>query len=340
MGRAYDFFIIDAQYYLRRNWYIISQNQEFNKYELMTSVLMTIFKIYKMYGGRKIILLWDKKPYIKEDVIKNYKGDRYLVVEDKDNKDARLNELKLMIQNPQISEEDKAKYLEEINKLEQELIQLAKDVELFNKLGAAKYEFLCNFNKFGLVSLQIKGYEADDLAYLCGQWCKNHNMTALLVSGDSDWSCMTNENVDVLRFTKNYNDLYDINKSKESVIEEFRDQISPFEFYQINDIYNGGHNNVVLEIDKEKYSFSEVTKRIIDHDIPEDLNEFIHYYNALILEGYYDNVKDKIETTLLKTGSRNLDEYFQYQKKTGLMGKYLYYYRSIINKLDWSLLNE
>lgn len=317
MANEYKYLAFDAQYYLRRNWSVIKNNEGFNKYELISSFLWTLIKTYKAHPADKILLLFDKRPYKKQQVINEYKADRKLVLEE-------VETLKDKLLKAQTDEERAA--------IQKQLDEEEREAKLFMEMGAAKYEILSNFHKFGLVSLNIPGYEADDLARLLSLIATERKEKILLVSGDSDWNCMITPYTDVWR-----------NRSKNAEFSNFSTRpeqdapLDPFHMYQARDIYYGGHNNVVLSPEYKDYPFEDIIDSIAKKD--DRFPEFKKYFEALNSDNYLDEIKGRLLRAMLNEGAWDKMEWLDYHDTHNLT-IFPYYYVKFINMINRDLYRD
>lgn len=158
--------IIDATYILRRDYESIKNritidedNVKPAKSFLIHTFLTSIIRIYKSHDFNRILLCWDRSPYIKKEAIQQFKADRKEV--------------------PKTEEEQK------LIDLKWKIINFAtKEIRDSN---------------FGLINVVEVGYEADDLGAILADYYNKQNIRASLVSCDSDWECFTNHKVDFIK---------------------------------------------------------------------------------------------------------------------------------------------
>lgn len=196
------FLMIDAQYMLVRQWcrcksmfksydMIMDKNNNpilinnepkyvehhtYSTEELIKRFFWGIGKYTRdMCTAEKIILLWDKAPYYKVDILGAYKDSREY------HDESELDEIDIYT-NPE------------------EYANLQEWITDNNKKNEAKRFIVDNFNKLGMISIIHQGYEGDDLAYLCSQYLKDDDEISAIVSSDSDWEYWGSPNVKTIKF--------------------------------------------------------------------------------------------------------------------------------------------
>lgn len=310
--------MIDAQYFLARNYFAIRGN-ETNKLSdnaygtIATSVLRSIIKIYEELPSRKVILLWDTYPYIKHDLLSDYKGSRSYTTDE----DVEAEE------DPEV----KAK--------------LEIDAHNLNQRGRAKW-LLRDLSDYGLPSFYKKGYEADDLAYIISNHIKELGKTGCLVTIDSDWNYWINDHIDWYspkRGITTYND----------TIEELGlvHDLSLFEYKRLYDSFYGSHNDYSQTVTDENwnYSFNDFYELYLNTNdksiLFKDYNLFKSQYQALDIINYPENNKvNSMMYYLDKTGSipsKGNWESFRVNNSLSITPDELW---KIINNLDKSLFYD
>lgn len=177
----------------------------------------------------KVILLWDKGPYYKSEICKNFKANRdYYTQEDLDDID---------------KDKDPIDY---------------KNMEIYLKCEEAKLtakQFIIKeFSKLGMVSVIHEGYEADDLCYIAGQLIKNSNERSVALSVDSDWKYWISSNMDLFIRERcyTYNEIFE-----ETKLISGRTDLDNFSYKMYYDSIFGSHNNLDDSIIKSGYSTPE-----------------------------------------------------------------------------------
>jgi hypothetical protein len=198
---SYKYLVFDAQYFLTRNFKALNRtceelpvlDENGNKvlsedgteitFESMTATSDTLVKSFfqsivkfvrDTASCRKIVLLFDRWPYHKDQIVEEYKGSRfYATQEDLEAIDRKTEPLKYAEMEEELRR----------NKIKQD----------------AKYFIISNFEQIGMKVYSRKGYEADDYAMLIAKYLENDNERSAVVSIDSDWDYFVNKNVDHIK---------------------------------------------------------------------------------------------------------------------------------------------
>lgn len=176
------------------------------------------------YSCCKPIVLFDKSPYHKITLLSDYKGDRYYATQEE------LDELNY--------DDDPKAYLE----LEQEV--RANDMK-----QEAKHWMIENFPKLGFDMIYHAGYEADDLAHLIADQLKDDDQKSGLVSVDSDWAYLINENIDFLKLNGDCIDYgMMLSEMQDDLPKELWDKVDLYWYKAYTDALAGSHNNMECTI--------------------------------------------------------------------------------------------
>lgn len=201
----YDYTVVDGQYILTRNFHLVKSVEPLTKGGLIKSFLLSLWKLCKDVPTNNLVVVWDKTPYHREEILKDYKGNRmYSTTEDLNRED--------------ITEEEREK--------------IKKDLEEFQLKTDVKYFLVNNSNKLGYSSLIFRGYEADDLAFMCARELPGK---ICLASTDSDWKYLITENSD------HYN-LRGVKTTFKEVVEKESGDVEIFLHKSIFDSLYGSHN--------------------------------------------------------------------------------------------------
>lgn len=316
MGVKYDYLVIDAQYFLTRNYFAIrgsgsNKLPDTSYATIASSVIRSIIKVFEEVPSKKVILLWDTYPYYKHTLLEDYKGTRSYTTDE----DVEAEE------DPEIK------------------AQLEIDAHNLKQRGLAK-RLLKELNSFGLPSFFKSGYEADDLAYVVSNKIKELSKTGCLVSIDSDWTYWINESVDVLNPKK-----MEITTHKDMVdYLELEHPLSLFEYKQLYDSFYGSHNDYIQTVtdDNWSYSFNEFYQLYLDtkdkSTLFKDYDRFkLQYHGLSILEYPEFNKVQSMMYYLDKTGgipSKSQWEEFRTEKLLSVTVDEL---DKIISKLDINL---
>ena len=138
----------------------------------MLSVFWSMGKLIREHPARKIILLFDKSPYHRTLMVKEYKSSRVYYNEED------LKKLNW--------DDDPVNYF-----------RVQSQVEFNDIKNHAKYSICKFFPALGMPVIIAKGYEADDLAYIGARNCEGLDEKIAICSIDSDWKYRINKNCDV-----------------------------------------------------------------------------------------------------------------------------------------------
>jgi len=320
----YKYLFVDAQYYLVRQTYTMlreghkpvtvtySDGREFKnekgetvtvdfpnfKYtKLIQSFFYSVAKLVREHPARKVFLLFDKSPYVRTQMVSDYKSSRVYYT------DADLEKLEW--------DDDPVKYF-----------QVQSNVE-FNKIkNHAKYS-ICNYlPKFGLPVFIVPGLEADDLAYIAARNCKDLIEKVAICSVDSDWRYRINPNCDVIT-PKGVVITYD------EMIKKVPEGWDLYQYHKYNDTFFGGHNDLhatltelgkgksieelkqAVEDNKSEY-FTDIdlvkvqlkTFDIDDFEITPSIVEAMSDENLEKLGGYYTNMSAFSKDCFFEIGPR------------------------------------
>lgn len=119
--------------------------------------------------------------------------------------------------------------------------------KLIKKLGTAKYLILKELGSLGLSSIMIKGWEADDLAYLASCQCVGRSKKSVLISFDSDWESWVGPNTDYYNLKRDEILTYERAMHLHKPIEGY----SIFQSKAIRDSLRGSHNNLQVSLKSE-----------------------------------------------------------------------------------------
>lgn len=215
MKREYEYGFIDGSIVLSRNFYAmkpILSSDKVGPEKLVASVLQSIFKIAR----------------------EKLRCERYFILWDK----KPYYKTKYLIQDTGTSEYKTDR--------RQESDYLVK------KMGNAKYILLCEAGNIGLTSIQFKGWEADDLAYLASCQCIGRNKKSVIISFDSDWESWLGPNTDYYNLRRDEITTYEQTLKWHKPIEGY----SVFQSKAFRDSMRGSHNNLKQTLKSEYKSVS------------------------------------------------------------------------------------
>lgn len=202
MNTDVKYIMFDAQYMLIRQWsrcksmfnsydMIVDDNGDpilvngkpkyiehhnYSVEELIKRFFWSIGKFTRdMCNAEKVLLLWDRAPYFKVDILGAYKDSREY------HDQSELDGI-------------------DIHKDPEDYAYLQEWLSDNDKKNKAKQFIINNFDNLGMVSIYHQGYEADDLAYLCSQYLKDEDEMCAIVSSDSDWEFWGSPKVKTIKF--------------------------------------------------------------------------------------------------------------------------------------------
>lgn len=266
MKKVYDYTVVDGQYILTRNFHLVKSIETLTEGGLIKSFLLSMFKLVKEVPTRNLIVVWDKSPYHRQQILEDYKGDRvYSTKEDLERED--------------LTEEEKKK--------------IQQDIKEFELKTFVKYYLIKNSNKLGWNSLIIPGYEADDLAFICARELKGD---ICLASTDSDWKYFILENSD------HYN-LRGVTTTFQEIVDKESGDVDIFLHKSVIDSLYGSHNflknvSTTAGTRKRKLKSEQIIKMMTENDysFAADKDLFIKQFSTFDVKSFpdYDEVKDRI----------------------------------------------
>lgn len=280
MDYKYDYGIIDAQYILFRNKSVqLYYSNKLDSKRLLLSVIQSFMKLKRDWEFKYPILVWDRSPYLKTQVLKDYKGDRYKPTI------AEIDELRAEAELPETTEERK-------KEIESRIEEIRTDMENFQLIQNVKYGIINGFSDFGFKSLLVQGYEADDLAYLTGIYLESIGKRGILLTADTDWVNFTNSKV-CFYSTKNYSDYPQLVEARSKVLSQVKD-LKPYWYGILSEIYWGGHNNTPEY--PHQIPFEEFCDKILhgDSTLP-DYEERRAYFDAMNVENHWSELESAIK---------------------------------------------
>lgn len=325
----YNYLIFDGQYFLTRNFKMLKSSysklrdvmddkgnpvmkdnkplklklSNLNWNDLFRSTFQSIVKFKRdIINGDRIIVVFDSAPYIKSQLVPHYKCNRYYLSDDD-----------LVGLN---CEEDPAKYY-----------TLAEEVRMENIKRLTKEKIIENFPKMGINILIHRGYEGDDLAKLLSDRLNETGLKSLIISSDSDWRYLVNENVDYSNPKGNIVRLSDVKKELDR--NEVSD-ISVYHYKSILDSLYGSHNDLYPTIDKTKnFTNIELFSKLLNNDYSALLDEELYkkQLESFNLWNYPDHqaVSDKIELLNSKPEFMNPEEFIEFCSNNNLRITQNYY---------------
>lgn len=311
----YDLGIIDAQYILRRNFSILRNNGRIRLGELLKSFYQSIMKQKRDFDFERPILLFDKGPYLKEEVIKKYKKDRHYMCEDD------ITNLKKRIEECTDPEEKE--------RLEKELKDT--EIQVFNEsqMNKAKYDIVRNGFALGFPVIIKQGFEADDIAFAIAEDVRRLDMSAILITTDRDW--ITFRSKKVAYSTPKMDTRFDLCKEMVGFSNEL--DIPLYEIGVLKEIYDSSHNNVDGYQFTSSVDFSEFAKKVYtkDETLP-GYAEISEIYDSMNMRKHHGELSQAISETFLPIRV-DVNFYNQYAQERGVTLSYASY-SSYLRGLD------
>lgn len=344
----YKYLIFDGQYFLTRNFkklldykkngdpylypdgttaidndknVIYYQHPNFDYLYLARSFFQSIAKfVREKHSCEKVILVWDKYPYAKHSFLPKYKGDRHYATDDD-----------LIGLNPE----------SDINKI----INVKFEVEALEIKQKAKYWIIENFENLGMKSYIRTGYEADDFAGVISKYLydKDPSVKSGIVSIDSDWSYLTQPNIDHLKPRGDVITYDQVTEWNKEIYDKF--EISHYELKSIIDSIFGSHNFLECTLSNNFSSLSllELCDMVIREDYSFATNKelFEAQLKSFSVKDYsgYDSVIKSL--WYLDKGGKIKDEIsYKIFKDNTNFGVSVNYYSDFTSRLNHELYEE
>lgn len=234
MRSHYNIILFDGSYFLFRNQVIFRGSATANK--LAGSLIQTVVKIVRDANITFDVgfLAFDKKPYHRTQILHGkYKDTRDEFTEED------LTKVRNLI--------DQSDGDEKVN-LENRLHHMEECIKQLNIRHDA-IDILSNFGSYGLTTLSYAGYEADDIARIIKE-LYGDRYSILIVSIDSDWIGLVDENVDYLRVRhKGVKDFYNSDSIKGypdyvNMRDEGLEEMGLAWYLEIMEAMGVGHNDM------------------------------------------------------------------------------------------------
>ena len=285
----YDLGIIDGQYVLRRNMSIqASGGKKVNQNLLEKSFLQSMMKLKRDFDFDKIIICFDKRPYLKEQGVEEYKGDRHY--ENQDDVNA-INEELMFESDP-----------EKIQQLEDKLAET--ETKSYNNLisGKAKYDLIGNISELGFYCMMKKGWEADDLSFAVCEKCRQLDLSAILITSDKDWVSFRSKKI--FYATPKGNTRLEHAKWLVGLCKST--QVPVYDIGILSELYGLSHNHAGAYEFSESVSLEEFIHKIYykDSSLP-GFDEYYKRYNAFNMRNYLPDIENYVNFTLSRTDKGN-----------------------------------
>lgn len=253
MEAKYKYALVDAQYILTRNFHKVKGLRSFSK-EMLASVIFNSICVALRNTGHaeKVVLVWDKHPYHKFEILDEYKGDRYY---------ASLDDI-------------------DENTPENEAEEIRESVRLDEIKMDCKYLMMTSFGEIGLPSISKAGFEADDHIYAFSRQYMEAKK-CLLITSDSDWKGFVTPSIDLYHVTRE--EVYDYDYVLSEMPPTLRDKMSYYEYDSIIGSLDGTHNNLtkVLNSDYDKMSWEELIPKFLEDHTPFVTDEELYQKQKL-----------------------------------------------------------
>lgn len=353
MNQKYKYFIVDAQLVLTRCYYMLKDSDRFGIKSLAESVFYLVAKAVKSVGGaQKVILLWDKYPYHKNEIVSgSYKGDRkYLTEDDLDPTievtDADIHRMKIYLQLPADEKLDPKwdefkPIMDKINKMQ--------ELEKERKKAAAKYYIINHYGNMGMPSLIREGWEADDWCQFISEYLEGDSEISCSYTTDGDWPWFVTDSLHFIKIPKKGNELTIMDRQAVLNIMPLEVRDMKFLHYRaILDSLAGGHNNLQATIKKgitRKKSWGMIIEDIVKNDNLDEYVDDIEQYKINLkthdLHSFPDADLVKQEVTNIHTigNVMSKDEFEEYRMMNGI-GIYSNYYSEFISGLNKELYGK
>lgn len=233
MRDHYDIVLLDGSYFIYRNQSIM-RDAPSNK--LTGSVIQTLKRLFSRVKSFNVgMLAIDSGPYHRTAILNGkYKDNRVKYTQ------SDIDEVDEKLKSESITEEESTKLLNSRSHMMAEIDKLKVRLNTISDLK--------HLSAFGIMHLEYKGWEADDIARLVIDSYPDKSI--LLISIDSDWVGNVSDNVDYLRVRhKGILDFYNSESVKDYVdyIRMKNDNLTHLglrSYLEIMESMGIGHNNM------------------------------------------------------------------------------------------------
>lgn len=334
----YKYALIDFSYILSRNTFAVSAGKkrgEYTESDLIKSVIQTLAKLGKDYGicADKTILIGDKwskdfggyyRTYLVKDFTE-YKGDR-VYWDDKKVED----------------------FIAEGTHTEEE-IEKVKDEAYMNSVKyKAKYAIINDLGYFGIPSILVEGWEADDLSWASTGFLYNpEDKPSILVTKDSDWKYNLSPKMDYFSLPKKGSnpEIITYDQMYLTIPDEIKAKgVSLYDYHCMTDALGFGHN--MLGVSKK--TGTDSTQAILkilggDYSDVENLDMYKTQMSTFDVSKFprFNEVRDIVVNkygTIGHIGTSS--EFMEFCKKYNISGISEQYYNNFISRLDSSMYKD
>lgn len=329
----YRYLFVDGSYYLKKNsfiswnnWIKSGKTSSFTHLDISRMMMYSINKVMKeMNGADKVFILWDAwsaevNGYYTTSILKgNYKDGRVYVTE----KDA---------DNPDLSEEEKQKVLDEAykNKIQKE----------------AKSFMIDNLKNLGIPSIRYWGYEADSLAFIYSSILASSDKRSAFASADGDWGYnVTNPNCDYYKIgvrgapskLVTYNDMI------KEIPSDLLGKVSLYDWKAYYDSLEGSHNDM-RKTRRDKFDTKFIIQNLVereDYTGIENIDLFRLQYSTFKIERFpnFNKIIDEFNSKILEGSIFNIEEFRDFMSSNNL-GISESWYTRFSDSLDHNLYGD
>lgn len=334
----YKYALIDFSYILSRNAFAVKAGKnrgEYTEADLIKSVIQTLAKLGKDYGitADKTILIGDKwskefegyyRTYLVKDYIQ-YKGDRVYWDDKK-------------VEN----------YIAEGGHTDEE-IEKVKDEAYMNTVKyKAKYAIINDLGYFGIPTILVDGWEADDLSWAStGFLYDQDEKPSILVTKDSDWKYNLSPKMDYFSLPRKGSnpEIITYDQMYATLPDEIKAaNISLYDYHCITDALGFGHNCLGVS----KKSGIDPTKAILkilagDYSDVENIDMYKTQLSTFNISAFprFNEVKDIILNKYGMVGHIGTStEFTKFCEKYNIIGISEQYYNNFVSHLDPGMYKE
>lgn len=352
VNNRFKYAIIDLSMLLYRNSWVISKDKEPGEYSAGEIIQMTIWSLNKFardYGinADKYVFAVDKwdptwngyyTTYLLGGAYKDSRGD----IEDAKGKADPLSTYMTR---------EKYEALKADPSITPEILKEAEKKLYFNETKQkAKFALMYELGNFGVPSIYLPGYEADNLMYLASMLLYDPNpqeKPSILITKDSDISYCTSPKM--LQFKMpvgrnqpefiTYEDMYN------SMPDEIKNMgMSLYTYKSFLDSLGEGHNGM-RKSKKDRVNAVQAIQNIVkgDYSDLEDVDLFKRQMESFSIEKYprFEEAKRQITDILPNAGKLgSLEDFHKFCKKYGIDRISDRYYVEFISRFDPNMYKE
>ncbi len=352
-NNKFKYAIIDLSMLLYRNGWMVSKNKKPGEYTAGEIIQMTIWSLNKFardYGitADKFVFAVDKwdptwngyyTTHLLNGAYKDSRGDI-------DSARGKADPLSTYMTKEKFEE------MKNDPEITPEILAEAESKLYYNETKQkAKFALMYELGKFGVPSIYVPGYEADNLMYLASMILYNPDPTSkpsVLITKDSDVSYCTSPKM--LQFKmpvgKSEPEFITYEKMYSEMPQDIKDMgISLYQYKSFIDSLGFDGHNGMRRTAKERVDTIETIKHIMSGDYSEvdDIELFKKQMETFNIAKYprFEEAKRQI-TDILPTAGKlgNLEEFHKFCDKYGITKISDRYYIEFISRFDSSLYTE